>query len=258
MSSQADFVPTNYLGKLNELIPILDNPKLNGQVLCEHLYLQTFSDLSPELISISEITSLATIRRLETFGTDLASHDFWKEVPLTLQAPVTESVRNSVVTVVNTLPHWPETYHDIKDVAVHENFKTFIAFPILRMATPVGVIGIFTSKKIDLEPKLEAFLVAIGNLISLTLFNHARDVAKPSHLPVPGTLQGLSERQLEILDLVAQQLTNAKIANCLGYSESTVRQETMKIFNYLGVEGRIEASRIYFDYQASNKAHKNK
>jgi DNA-binding CsgD family transcriptional regulator len=40
---------------------------------------------------------------------------------------------------------------------------------------------------------------------------------------------------------MAQDLTNAQISKRVGFSESTVRQETMVIYRYFGVGGRHEA-----------------
>jgi len=54
----------------------------------------------------------------------------------------------------------------------------------------------------------------------------------------------LSERQGQILALMAQGMTNSQIAKRIGFSESTVRQETMMIYRYFGVGGRQEAVRI--------------
>lgn len=51
----------------------------------------------------------------------------------------------------------------------------------------------------------------------------------------------LSERQLQILKLMSAGKTNGAIARELGYSESTVRQETIVIYRALGVDGRDEA-----------------
>jgi DNA-binding CsgD family transcriptional regulator len=54
----------------------------------------------------------------------------------------------------------------------------------------------------------------------------------------------LTPRQKTILVLLAQELTNTQIAFQIGYSESTVRQETMTIFRKLGVSGRAEAVKV--------------
>ena len=53
----------------------------------------------------------------------------------------------------------------------------------------------------------------------------------------------LSQRQLQVLQGMAGGLTNAEIARELLLSESTIRQETVRIFKALGVPGRIEAGK---------------
>lgn len=64
--------------------------------------------------------------------------------------------------------------------------------------------------------------------------------ARPARKPGPSVL---SERQSGILQLMAKGLTNAQIAKRIGFSESTVRQETMVIYRFFGVGGRQEAVR---------------
>ncbi len=65
--------------------------------------------------------------------------------------------------------------------------------------------------------------------------------AHASRRPAPGSL---SDRQLRILGLMAKGLTNSQISKRVGFSESTVRQETMAIYRYFGVGGRREAVRL--------------
>ena len=48
----------------------------------------------------------------------------------------------------------------------------------------------------------------------------------------------LTKRQFLILELIKENLTNADIATNLGYSESTIRQETIVIYRKLGINGR--------------------
>jgi DNA-binding CsgD family transcriptional regulator len=53
----------------------------------------------------------------------------------------------------------------------------------------------------------------------------------------------LTERQAVVLGLMADGLTNAQIAVQLMLSESSIRQETVKIYRGLGVNSRVEASK---------------
>ncbi len=53
----------------------------------------------------------------------------------------------------------------------------------------------------------------------------------------------LTERQAVVLGFMAAGLTNAQIAVQLMLSESSIRQETVKIYRALGVNSRVEASK---------------
>lgn len=52
----------------------------------------------------------------------------------------------------------------------------------------------------------------------------------------------LTERQRMVLAGIVMKKTNNAIASELGYSVSTIRHETMKIFEILGVSNRVEAA----------------
>ena len=58
-------------------------------------------------------------------------------------------------------------------------------------------------------------------------------------MPKDSTLTG---RQLQILEGLIEGKTNFEIAADLGYSVSTVRQETIKIYSMLNVSGRRAAA----------------
>lgn len=57
-------------------------------------------------------------------------------------------------------------------------------------------------------------------------------------------LSGLSKRQLEILELVVEGLSNVQIAKRLFLAQSTVKQHLRTTYKLLGVKNRKEARRI--------------
>jgi DNA-binding NarL/FixJ family response regulator len=57
--------------------------------------------------------------------------------------------------------------------------------------------------------------------------------------------QGLSPRELEILELLSEGITNKKIAARLGISAETVRTHLGRIYEKLHVHGRLEAVTKY-------------
>jgi len=62
---------------------------------------------------------------------------------------------------------------------------------------------------------------------------------------LPEGLAALTEREREILALVAQGWTNAQIARRLGVRTATVKFHLQNIFQKLGVRNRTEAARFY-------------
>jgi len=65
-------------------------------------------------------------------------------------------------------------------------------------------------------------------------------IRHPERTPSPTTVE-LSHREQEILNLMAQGLSNADIARALYLSEGTVRNYTSNIFTKLGVTDRTQA-----------------
>ncbi len=66
-------------------------------------------------------------------------------------------------------------------------------------------------------------------------------------------LSTLSERQSEILEIVAEGLSNAQIAKRLFVSESTVKQHLRAAYKLLGVKNRREAISIVWQAQRANR-----
>jgi len=67
-------------------------------------------------------------------------------------------------------------------------------------------------------------------------------IAQPEHRTVaPDGLDELSPRELEVLELVAQGLSNIKISSRLKISDKTVRNHVSIILSKLGAESRAQA-----------------
>jgi DNA-binding NarL/FixJ family response regulator len=102
---------------------------------------------------------------------------------------------------------------------------------------------------IDNPERLGSEIEEISMLISLYLalkfwesVNHNGSAANSR---VPYSRNGkpdLTERQRVVLAGIVMKKTNNAIANELGYSVSTIRHETMRIFEILGVSNRVEAA----------------
>jgi DNA-binding NarL/FixJ family response regulator len=80
----------------------------------------------------------------------------------------------------------------------------------------------------------------------MALYLHSPDIQAATQTQRPTKVRDsevgkkLTERQELILSMIKNGMTNNAIANRMGYSESLIRQETMSIYQKLGVDGRRE------------------
>jgi DNA-binding CsgD family transcriptional regulator len=112
--------------------------------------------------------------------------------------------------------------------------------PLKRGTLPSGVI-VFQYREppeLNLADEVWALLGSVGgyylSLQGQGLIRHSSSAEL--------TPKELSQRQLDILGLVGQGLKNGQIAQRVLVSESTVRQETIKIYRILQVGNRQEAA----------------
>jgi DNA-binding CsgD family transcriptional regulator len=166
--------------------------------------------------------------------------------------PITDAMRNRKTVWINTLPEWGQEYPLLKPFEFPGTERSFICLAIEKCGTPVAVVGIFASPVIEVDGEIDAFLGAIANLLSLYLYREEKSPTnmnassdKSVALKARQTNQALTERQILILKLISENRTNIVISERLGYSESTIRQETIKIYAKLGCNGREEATEIY-------------
>jgi len=79
----------------------------------------------------------------------------------------------------------------------------------------------------------------------LTLFVRGPDAAAPSAAP-PSEL--LTNRELDVLELLQQRLSNKEIALELGISTATVKMHTHGIYRKLDVHGRRQATAVAIEW----------
>ena len=168
--------------------------------------------------------------------------------------PITDAIKNRKIVWITSLPNWPIEYPELAKVKYESDEKTFICFPIEKCGTPVAILGFFCRPLIHPDAAIDSFLKTIGNVFGLYL-NH--DINEREVFPSkkiistknnPKIKYGeLTERQKLILRMISEHRTNSNIGELLGYSASTIRQDTIKIFASLQCHGREEASKIYLE-----------
>jgi len=117
-----------------------------------------------------------------------------------------------------------------------------IAIPFVTHGVPVGLMAlVIEDKDYQIQSLQEAselfFKLGAFYLESLDLGNAMNGGSRPT----PASPEDLSDRQLKILSHIQDGQVNLEIAKELMLSESTIRQETVRIYRALGVGNRQEA-----------------
>ena len=95
-------------------------------------------------------------------------------------------------------------------------------------------------------------ITSLARIIAMALGNYACLHLMPSKQTLStnrtsASRSDFSQRQLQILQGMVEGKTNHELASDLGFSVSTIRHETMRIYQALGVNDRREAAREALD-----------
>jgi DNA-binding CsgD family transcriptional regulator len=131
----------------------------------------------------------------------------------------------------------PETVDD--DEAPKGYFLRTI--PIGTKGAPSGALVIIVTDKYTVDDDDEDVGIATGMLLGNMMRLWRTNAVRKQDRNEPMSVEDLTTRQLKILNHIAEGMTNSEISRQVLLSESSVRQETIKIYRALGVGGRKEA-----------------
>jgi DNA-binding CsgD family transcriptional regulator len=174
------------------------------------------------------LTQNATIKTLAYFGTPASSRG--ELISLWDRSIIPEAFRSNTVT--RGMFKEAETGEDV-----------FIyCYPCSNPNQTIGMIVLIKTEEYEFEQKEEdqAILSLVG---ALWLESVGAGSIEDRHGVGSSSPADLTERQLSILQQMSEGMTNAQIASVQMLSQSTIRQETMKIFASLSVSGRSEATK---------------
>ncbi|MEI7541331.1 MAG: LuxR C-terminal-related transcriptional regulator [Actinomycetes bacterium] len=247
-----------YLEQVSEFISYLGNKNHTIDEILAHMVLCVLRPLDATSIFLFELSPEGTVESVARSGASaLARHAYPDSYDLRDATPINDCIKSHKSVWITTLPKWPQEYVFLNSIPYTDPEKSWICFPIVKAGTPVAAIGIFCMPELSPSAELDSFLRAVGSVFSLHVYNQetintASGSTEPmgKHSPSPNAILKLNERQWIILKLMSEGRTNSGISELLGYSESTIRQETIKIYAYLQCTGREEASIIYQQHEA--------
>ena len=231
---------TMFLKHATELANFLTGSGRSAEDIAKFLVLKSFSEFLPTALCIAEITDDGYLSPVGGFGFEKTVISKWGRFPLSMHIPITDAVRTDRCILIDNIDDFFENYpilSEIEDVPI--DWEAVLAWPML----PFGVGFALLGKVPSMSEEFENYLILTGAVISLHLLR-ARNVELIPEFRKAAAKKGLpttlSNRQNVILEMLTKGSTNSEIALEIGYSESLVRQETIEIYQILGVSGRKE------------------
>ena len=229
----------------------------NPQSLCRHLTLNVAAESRPIGALISVLETSGSLRIAGSFGLDEESLAACAEQTAADLSPLAEAIRSGQ-------PIFHARAAGIRELFPEFSSRGFLLvptaiWPISSRGERIGAIQLFFDEH-SLQSPLTADFEAIVALIALYMrLQLASGVSQnrwataerrhPSGAAAitsdrgrPSGILDLTVRQATVLDHICAGRTNAQIAHVVGFSESTIRQETMAIYRTLGVDGRGQAA----------------
>lgn len=124
--------------------------------------------------------------------------------------------------------------------------KGVLAIPLLKENIPIGALALVLepkTKTLPIHENLIPILSKLGTYCLHTLSSSNPKMSNGFQVPREANGEELTSRQIRILELMADGMVNVEIARELMLSESTIRQETVKIYRALGVPNRADAAK---------------
>lgn len=218
--------------------------------LAQYLVLQTFRPHSPRGALIYVFFSDGTVQSAGSFGLPSDVVRALHSLSLWDRAPAVDAIRDGSPVLLNGVDAIRATYPWLEQ---QQSLLTpTVAWPLAVGNQRVGSLQVHFADRFDESHLAESFS-EISPILGLYLGirNSANETATDGHdgsrrangrtTVVP---ESLTQRQVQILEMLAAGMTNPQIASRIGFSDSTVRQETMAIYRFLGADGRRDAVQI--------------
>ena len=203
--------------------------------LCQHLALVSFADVGCWAVAIFIQDRDLQLMMVGQFGLDPESELRLTEMPHLVRGEVLSGLaQDRYVSNISGI--------DCSEVLSVDDFAVdFGPILIAPLRIPSQMFGLVVTFLLD-ETIIEETVARMHRLRDAISVNVLHDFRlqpfgdSQSELPT-----SLTERQSEILQCMSEGKTNTSIAMHIGFSESTVRHETMRIYRFLGVHDRKQA-----------------
>jgi DNA-binding CsgD family transcriptional regulator len=206
-------------------------------------YLEKFGALSSILMALRRTGNL---EMLGSFGLDAEVCNAFASRKLWEKWPITDTARTGSGLYFDSFESLVEGYESMKPYSTNSWITgSLITLPLKANSLTVGALGVTFVRELpkaalpirEIEYVVAVLALNIDKLVQSA--NKDFDKTWPeTDLVEDPSGKPLTERQKFILTLMSEGKSNAVIAHSLGYSVSTVAQESMRIFRKIGLANR--------------------
>jgi DNA-binding CsgD family transcriptional regulator len=213
---------------------------------CRAMALNVLSEFDVVATYVARLDSDAHVTMIGSYGYSRQRVENTPRPSIWEPMAITEAIRSGKVMIYKSWTEYIEKYPDKGHLA--SPGQAFVCLPLEVRGVKAGGFGITFAKPLD-EVGFSPALWEVFSLVGDVFLTKGWET-EMQRFPVPTTDFGddnkfaassLSAREREVLVAIALGLTNSKIARRLKFSESTIKQDTIRIFKILGVKNRADA-----------------
>ena len=227
------------LESLIEMANYLTAAPRNFHEIAKHIALVTFADEYVQAIYIGLLEPDGSVHEVGRFGYSASDVEASITIPFRQSTPIRKVMKEKRALIYYNTPQLANEFPDNHRYPSPPKWQSLLVIPI----DDFGVLAIYFENRVEANPTQQLHWQMIGSLISLHISlsrKSAEENFNLNHETTDHSDTTMTERQLVILKMIERGLTNAQIAQEVGYSESLIRQETVQIFRKLKVSGRKE------------------
>jgi DNA-binding CsgD family transcriptional regulator len=218
----------------------------NADEFCRAMALNVLAEFDVVATYVARLDSDAHITMIGSYGYSRQRVENTPRPSIWEPMAITDTIRSGEVMIYRTWDEYMAKYPDKAHLA--SPGQAFVCLPLKVRGARAGGFGITFARPLDelgLNEKLWQVFSLVGDVFLTKGWDNELE-----RWPVPTIDFGkdekfaaasLTEREREVLALVGEGLTNAQIARALKFSESTIKQATIRIFKVLGVKNRADA-----------------
>jgi DNA-binding CsgD family transcriptional regulator len=221
------------------LINFLKQPALKYSDICIFLLNNIFIDHEFSCVLISQVSKSGLIDVVGSFGLPETQKSALNGVSPISDHPLSQVLRENKPLLVKKFPNWPKNFTLKNASEIDEMYRTFFCLPIAGNNSLFGTLTLFSTDILRISKQEMEFYSIIANM-SILRFASQQNSRVLTDTTSNHSNSILNVRETSIIELIKLGKTNAEIAKVLGYSESTIRQDTIKIYRKLGIAGRQE------------------